>query len=257
MSEPNDQPEEELTEETEDQSSESMPFLRHLEELRIRLIKSTLAVILCAVVAFVFSEQIVAFIKLPLKGVGPEESQLHNLQVTGALYAYLKVSLLTGVVVALPIIFYQAWRFIAPGLFSREKAMIVPMVLVSTILFLIGGAFCFLVVLPIGLQFLIGFAGEQIENMITINSYISFAGLLLLAFGFSFQMPILAYYLGKFGIISSGFLAKGRRYAAVSILVIGAVLTPPDVFTQLLLAGPMYLLYEISIVIVKLTGKRK
>ncbi|MCJ7489753.1 MAG: twin-arginine translocase subunit TatC, partial [Thermoplasmata archaeon] len=161
-------------------------------------------------------------------------------------------------VAALPIVFYQMWSFIAPGLYRREKVTILPLVIISTVLFLIGAAFCYYLALPMALQFLLNFADDLIKNYITVDSYISFIGLLMLAFGLSFQLPILAYFLGRLGLISSRFLAKGRRYAIVIILAVAAVVTPtPDVFTQLLLAVPMYLLYEISILVVKVSGKRK
>ncbi len=228
-----------------------MPFLEHLEELRRRLIKSFLAIIVASAVAFYFSDEIFAFIIVPLHGV-----PLHNLQVTGTFYAYLKISLISGVVGALPVVFYQMWAFIAPGLYQREKRAIIPLILTSIVLFLIGGGFCFVVVLPIALKFLIGFAGDLIINYITIGSYISFAGLLLLAFGFGFQMPILAYFLGRMGIVSAPFLAKGRRYAIVLILVVAAIITPPDVFTQVLLAAPLYILYEVSIIVVKVVQRK-
>ena len=237
----------------EDTKSDSvaMSFLMHLEELRHRLIKSFLAIVVTSGVAFYFSDELLTFIQMPLDGV-----LLHNMQVTGTFYAYLKISLITGIVVALPIIFYQMWRFIAPGLYEKEKTFIIPVVIMSTILFLLGGGFCFLVVLPLSLKFLIGFAGELIVNYITVGSYVSFAGLLLLAFGFGFQMPIVAYFLGRAGVISPSFLCKGRRYALVAILVSAAVITPPDIFTQVLLAAPLYVLYEVSIIVVRLAGKK-
>ena len=244
---PKDQPENEQ-QETE---SGSMPFLEHLEELRRRLIKAVLGVVVCSGAAFYFSDELIRAIKLPLHGV-----PLHNMQVTGTFYAYLKISLIAGVVGALPIIFYQTWQFIAPGLYKRERLVIIPLVIVSTALFLVGGGFCYFVVLPIALQFLIGFADDLIINYITIGSYISFAGLLILAFGFGFQLPILAYFLGKMGVVTSSMLGKARRYAVIIILTVGAIITPPDVFTQVLLAFPLYLLYEISILVVKFTGKR-
>jgi sec-independent protein translocase protein TatC len=227
-----------------------MPFLVHVEELRRRILKSLISVIVMAGAAFYFSDELIELIKIPLG-----DTPLHNMQVTGTFYAYLKISLIAGVVGALPIVFYQMWSFIAPGLMNREKLVIIPTVTISTILFLIGAGFCFLVVLPISLAFLIGFS-DVIVNYITIGSYISFAGLLLLAFGFAFQLPIVAYALGRLGLISSRFLAKGRRYAIILILVVGAIITPPDIFTQVLLAVPIYLLYEISIIVVRYTGQR-
>lgn len=229
-----------------------MPFLEHLEELRRRLLKSLVAVIVASIVAFYFSDQIMLFIKRPLG-----DMQLYNIAVTGSFYAYIKVSLITGVVAALPIIFYQMWSFISPGLFKRERLVILPLVASSTLLFLLGAGFCFIVVLPLSFAFLTGFSGDVIINNITIGSYISFAGMLLLAFGFGFQMPIVAYFLGKVGFISSRMLSKGRRYAVIVILVVAAIITPPDVLTQFLLGIPLYLLYEISILVVKTTGRRE
>jgi len=250
MSYPNDQPHNERPPQEPQESG--MPFLDHLEELRRRLIKSFLAIVVMSAVAFYFADQLIVLIKLPLG-----EVPLHNMQVTGTFYAYLKIALITGVVGALPVIFYQMWAFIAPGLYQREKAAILPLIVVSTILFAIGAGFCFIVVLPIALKFLIGFADELIVNYITIGSYVSFAGLLLLAFGFGFQMPVVAYFLGKMGLVTPQFLAKGRRYALVIILVAAAIITPPDVFTQVLLALPLYFLYEVSIVVVRVVRPRK
>ena len=148
------------------------------------------------------------------------------------------------------------WSFIYPGLYKREKIFIIPLVFFSTLLFLIGASFCYVVVLPLSFAFLIGFSGDVIINTITIGSYISFVGLLLIAFGFGFQMPIVAYVLGKMGVLSHEFLSKGRRYALIVILIVGAIITPPDVFTQFLLAIPLYILYEVSIIIVKYTAKK-
>lgn len=230
----------------------NMPFLEHLEELRWRLLKSMFAVIVLAMAAFYFAEEIVEFIRIPLG-----EVKLYNIAVTGTFYAYLKVSLITGVLAALPVIFYQMWMFIAPGLYNREKKFILPMVLISTVLFAIGAGFCYFLVLPMSFQFLIGFSGDVIVNTITIGSYISFVGLMMLAFGFGFQMPIIAYFLAKIGLLKPGFLVKGRRYSIVIILIVGAILTPPDVFTQVLMAIPLYFLYEISIIVVKLTYKKE
>jgi len=230
----------------------AMPFLEHLEELRKRLLRSALAIVICAILAFYFSDEIMWFIIQPLNGV-----PLNNMQVAGSFYAYMKVSLIAGLVASLPIVFYQMWSFIAPGLYRREKVTILPLVIISTALFLVGAAFCYYLALPMALQFLLGFADELIKNYITVDSYISFIGFLMLAFGLSFQLPILAYFLGRFGLITSGFLAKGRRYAIVIILAVAAVITPtPDIFTQLILAVPMYVLYEVSILVVKMSGKR-
>lgn len=234
-------------------SGGGMPFLDHLEELRRRLIWCTLAVIVATGAAFYFSEQIMTLFVRPMGQI-----KLHVTEVTGSFYAYLKISLITGLVVSAPFIFYQAWSFISPGLYSREKATVLPLVAISTVLFLVGASFCYLVVLPFSLAFLIGFSGDLLSPIITVGSYISFAGMLLLAFGIGFQIPIVAYFLGKLGIINPQMMGKGRRYAVVLILIASAILTPtPDVATQLMLAGPLYILYEVSIVVVRLTGRQR
>lgn len=230
-----------------------MPFLDHIEELRRRLLKALLAVIALAGASFYFSDEIVTWFIAPLGGV-----KLHVTEVTGSFSAYLKISLITGIIAGLPIIFYQLWAFVAPGLYEREKRWVIPFVMIATLLFLCGAGFCYYFVLPFALAFLIGFSGDLLSPIITVSSYISFASMLLLAFGFSFEMPVIAFLLGKLGVISSAFLARGRRIAIVLILVASAVLTPsPDVVTQLMLAVPMYLLYETSIVVVRMTGRRR
>ncbi|MCP4706512.1 MAG: twin-arginine translocase subunit TatC [candidate division Zixibacteria bacterium] len=244
-------PENNSGESQQDKPKKGMSFLGHIEELRWRLIKSILSVAAMALIAFAFADQLYKILTIPLGDV-----QLHYTEVTGSFYAYLKISMFAGITGAIPIIFYQLWNFIAPGLFAREKKMIIPLVFFSTILFLIGGSFCFFVVLPFALTFLIGYGEDLMTPIITISSYISFAGLLLVAFGFAFELPILGYFFGKIGLVSSKALGKARPYAVVVFLVLASVLSPPDIFTQVLLAGPLYLLYEITILIVRYTGKK-
>jgi len=229
-----------------------MPFVDHLEELRWRLLKSLLAVVILSLAAFYFSDYLMKFFVVPAGNI-----KLHVTEVTGSFYAYLKVSLITGIVAASPIVFYQLWAFVSPGLYPREKAHVLPMVFVSTVLFLVGAGFCYLVMLPFSLKFLISFSGELLSPIITVGSYLTFAGVMMLAFGIGFEMPVAAYFLGKAGIVSSRFLAKGRRYAIVLILIVAALLTTPDVATQCLLALPLYVLYEVSIIVVKVTGKKR
>jgi len=229
-----------------------MPFLDHVEELRWRIIKSILAVAFMGIIAFAFADHIYKFVTIPLGDVN-----LHFTEITGSFYAYLKISFYTGIFGALPIVFYQLWKFIAPGLYKAEKHYILPMVAASTILFLIGASFCFFVVLPFAIKFLISYGAEVMTPIITVSSYVSFAGLLLIAFGIAFQLPVLGYFLGKIGIATPKRLGKGRPYAVIVFLIGAAVLSPPDIFTQILLAGPLYLLYEITIIIVKMTGKKK
>ncbi len=229
-----------------------MPFLEHLEELRKRVIRSALAVVVFAIIAFYFSDYLIAFLIAPLGGI-----KLHVTEVTGSFSAYMRVSIIAGILFALPVIFHQLWGFVSPGLYKKERSKVVPLVLISTVLFLVGCAFCYYLVLPFALKFLIEFSGGQFSPIITVGSYISFSGMLLLAFGLGFEIPVAAYLLGKMGVITAGFLSRGRRIAIVVILIVAAVLTPtPDVFTQLLLAIPLYILYEVSILIVWLTQRK-
>lgn len=231
----------------------SMAFLDHLEELRRRLLRSALAIVLTTAASFYFAEDIMQFAIRPMG-----EIRLHVTEVTGSFYAYLKIALITGIGAAAPIVFYQLWAFVSPGLYRHERARVMPLVAISTMLFLAGATFCFMIVLPFSLKFLIGFSGDLLSPIITVGSYITFAGMLVLAFGVGFQIPVVAYFLGKVGLVTPRVLAKGRRYAAVVILVAAAILTPtPDVATQLMLAGPLYVLYEASIVVVKITGRQR
>lgn len=227
-----------------------MGFLDHLEELRRRLIKMILGVLVGASAALVFGEEIFEFVIRPLGDL-----PLHVTTVTGSFYSYLTVSLFAGVFAVIPFLFYQFWSFVAPGLYRRESGTILPAIFFSTVLFLLGGAFCFEIVLPLAIEYLIGFGEGTLVPIITVNSYLSFAGMLILAFGLGFNFPVVAYFLAKLDLIRAETLSKGRRIAFVAILIFGAVLTPPDIFTQLLLAGPLYLLYEVSIIVVRLTNR--
>jgi sec-independent protein translocase protein TatC len=227
-----------------------MGFLDHLEELRGRIIKSLISIILFSIVAYVFSERLLEFITGPI----PE---VYFMAPTEAFSTRIKISLITGIIISVPVIFYHVWKFIAPGLFQKEIRMVIPFVLASTGFFLIGAVFCFFLVLPLSIKFLLGFGTEKLKPMIQIKDYVSFVSYLILAFGAVFELPVISYFLGKIGMISANTLRKGRRYAIVTILVVAAVITPPDVFSQLMLAGPLYFLYEVSILVVKITGKKK
>ena len=244
---PNDQPEE------SGGRFSNMPFLEHLEELRKRLIRSIIALLVAAAGSFYFADYIVKFIMKPLG-----DTKLYVTEVAGSFTAYFKISLITGLIVALPYIFWQLWTFISPGLYKREKMMILPIVIASTVLFLLGATFCYYVMLPMTIHFLVNFSGGLITPIITVSSYISFLSMMILGFGAGFQLPIVAYVLGKFGIVSARGLNKARRYAVVILLFLAAFLTPtPDAFTMMMMFLPLYALYEISILVVWLTGKKK
>jgi len=237
----------------EEKKKGQMPFLEHIEELRWRLMKSLIAVVVMTAVAFYFSDKLYKVFTWPLGDV-----KLHFTEVAGSFSAFFRISLYAGIVGALPVIFYQTWKFVAPGLYLKEKKTIVLLVFFSTILFLAGAVFCYFLALPFAIKFLIGYAEGEMIPIITVSNYISFAGMLMLAFGLSFELPIIGFFLGKIGLISGRVLSRARPYAIIIILLVAAILTPtPDIFTQLLLAVPLYLLYEITIILIKMTGKKR
>ncbi len=228
-----------------------MGFLDHLEELRGRIIKSLLSIMLFSIVAYFFSERLIDFLTRPI----PE---VYFMSPTEAFSTRIKISLIAGIIASVPVIFYHGWKFVVPGLFEREIKLIVPAVLSSTVFFLTGAVFCFVFVLPVGIKFLMGFGTEKLKPMIQIRDYISFVSYMILAFGAVFELPVISYFLGKIGLISDKTLIRGRKYAVVAILILSAAITPsPDVFSQLMLAGPLYFLYEVSIIVVKITGKKR
>ncbi|RKX19245.1 MAG: twin-arginine translocase subunit TatC [Candidatus Zixiibacteriota bacterium] len=248
-----------MPEETESKNIKEMPFLDHLEEFRWRLIKCLIAIAVCAFAAFFFSNHLFSALWLPLNKAAPE-LKIHYFKVTEGFTTRLKLSLLAGVLFASPIVFYQIWKFILPGLYEREVKIIIPIVFFSTFFFLLGIVFCYFVLLPFGLNFFYSQAPVGTVPTLMMGDYLNFILVLLLAFGIVFQLPVVSYFLGKIGLISSDFLASGRRYALVIVAVVAAVITPPDFISQLGIGIPLYILYEISIIIVRLTGaseKRK
>jgi sec-independent protein translocase protein TatC len=235
--------------------TEPMSFLEHLEELRFRIIKCLVSILIFSIAAYIFSDQIYSILQIPLYKAVPD-IKLHYFKVTEGFTIRVKMSLLAGVILSVPVILYQIWRFVVPGLYEREKKMVVPVVAAGSIFFLLGAIFCFFVVLPRAIVFLSSVAFKGLEPTWMIQEYFSFVMQLILAFGATFELPILCFFLGRLGIIDSKLLARGRRYALVGIATLAAIVTPPDIFSQVVLALPVYLLYELSILIVKLTGKR-
>jgi len=228
-----------------------MPFLEHLEELRRRLIISIASVLVISIGGYFISDFIIEFLTRPI-------DKVYFMGVTEAFAVKIKVSLFFGLFASLPIIFYQAWRFVLPGLTRKEMVMVLPMTAAMTVFFFIGASFCFFVVLPVGITFLLGFGTESLEPMIAIGRYISFVGWMVISFGLVFELPVVTFLLGRLGLVDAPMLRKGRRYAIVGILIVAAVATPsPDVFSQLMLAGPLYLLYELSVALVSITSRKR
>ncbi|MBI4765219.1 MAG: twin-arginine translocase subunit TatC [Deltaproteobacteria bacterium] len=234
-----------------------MPFTAHLAELRKRLIICFGAVGIGFAAAYAFSAEIFSWLVQPLIKVLPPGDKLVFTALPEAFFIYLKASLIGGIVLASPVIFYELWMFVAPGLHQKEKKFVLPFVIISTLLFAAGALFGYYVIFPVGFRFLVGFSTENIRALPSLQLYLSFCLKLLLGFGLVFEFPVLAYFLGRAGIINSRMMAKNRRVAVLLIFIIAAVLTPPDIVSQIILAIPLYLLFEGSILIVRFTGRKK
>ncbi|MBC7359464.1 MAG: twin-arginine translocase subunit TatC [Desulfacinum sp.] len=236
-----------------------MPFTEHLEELRRRLITCAIAVGVGFVICYFFKERIFQWLMKPLIEALPADGSRHLIYTAPheAFLTYLKVSFLAGAGLAVPVILFQFWRFVAPGLYEHERRYLYPIVILSTVFFLGGALFGYYVVFPYGFQFFASFATDLIAPMISTKEFLSFATRLLFAFGAIFELPLITFFLAKLGLISSTFLKRQRKYAILVIFAIAAILTPPDVFTQILMAGPLLILYEMSVWIAHFFGRKE
>lgn len=236
-------------------SNEKQPFLSHLEELRKRLIICAIAVGIGSGIAYIFSERLFQLLIRPLKTVMPEGNHLIFTNLPEMFLSYIKVAFITGVLIAAPLIFYELWMFVAPGLYRKEKRYVIPFVVSSTILFVGGSLFGYFVVFPFGFKFFMGFSDEYVKAFPSVKQYLSFSIKLLFAFGIVFQLPIVVFFLTKIGLVTRDMLKRQRKYAILLTFVIAAILTPPDVITQCMMAGPLILLYEIGIFISRFAKK--
>ncbi len=224
------------------------PFMSHLEELRKRLIRAFIAVGVAFCGAYFFSEELFDLLTAPLTKILPEESHLIFTSLPEMFFIYLKTAFVAGILIASPVIFYQAWKFVAPGLYQNEKRYVIPFVISSTILFISGALFGYFVVFPFGFRYFLGLANESIQALPSVKQYFSFASMMLLAFGLVFELPVIIFFLSKMGVVTVPFLKKNRKYAFLLAFIVGAILTPsPDVISQCLMAGPLVLLYEVGI----------
>jgi sec-independent protein translocase protein TatC len=226
--------------------AETMSFWAHLDELRGRLIKAVLFICAGFLIAYLFVGRLQEILIAAFFAEG--ELPLAYLNPTEGFIVSLKLALAVGLLIAAPGVFYQFWRFVAPGLYPRERKFILPLVITSTLSFLVGVAFCFFV-LPYATRFFLSFGGGKIQNLWSFGSYVDFMVRLMLAFGVVFELPLIIYFLVRLGIVTPEFLRKQRRYAIIINLIIAAVITPPDIFTMIVLSVPLLALYEISILI--------
>jgi sec-independent protein translocase protein TatC len=244
------------------------PLLDHLLELRNRLIVACVAMLVAFVACFGFSKDIFAFLVAPflaaLRSVDPEHAAnvtLYNTHALGFFFVQLQVALFAGVILAFPVIAYQAYAFIAPGLYRRERGAFAPFLIAAPIMFGVGCAFVFYVVMPFALQFAlhqqITDGAVQVRYLPKVDEYLGLVMALVLAFGLCFQLPVVLSLLARVGMIDASMLRKFRRYAIVIIAVVAALVTPPDPFSMIVMAVPMYLLYEISIWLVAMIRAKR
>ena len=235
--------------------SSNAPLIEHLTELRSRLILSVLAFLICMVCVFPFSKYIFNFLAIPITELLAVQNEANDLIFTGLQQGFMvnvKISFFGGFIVSFPFIGFQIWRFIAPGLYKKEKLAFLPFLIASPLLFIIGAAFAYFVVLPLAFNFFLSFQNTtDLNNLVgikylgTINEYLSLTMRFILAFGICFQLPVLLTLMGKAGLISSVSLIRIRKYAIVSILIIAAIVTPPDVITQIILFSVVYSLLSL------------
>jgi sec-independent protein translocase protein TatC len=226
--------------------------VEHLGELRRRVVYMLLSVAVASGAAYAFIDEIISFIT---KTGGIQN--LVFISPTEAFFVTVKLSILVGIVGAMPFILYQVWRYVGVALKKKERKYLIYFGPLSYVLFLMGATFAFRGVLPLGIKFLLSFSRENITPLITLNSYVGFLGKMITAFGLMFELPLVILLLSKLGIVTPEVLKKGRKYAIVAIFVMAAVLTPPDVVSQIMLAAPVLLMYEIGVWICVVVTKKR
>jgi sec-independent protein translocase protein TatC len=241
-----------------DDQDQRMPFTAHLEELRKRLIVSVIAVGIGTSICFGFKEKLFYLLMRPLIRALPPGQKIIFTGLPEAFFVYLEVALIAGILVAMPVILYQAWLFVGPGLYRHERQFASPMVVLSTIFFAGGVLFGYFAVFPFAFEYLTSFETDFVRPLPAMREYLNLSSALLLAFGLIFELPLVLTMLARIGIVSPAFLKKKRKYAFLLAFIAAAILTPtPDIFNQCLMAFPIVILYEISIFGAKLFGKKR
>jgi sec-independent protein translocase protein TatC len=232
-------------------------FIAHLVELRTRLLNSVVAVLLIFICLFPWASDLYTILAHPLLARLPKGGQMIATDVTTPFFVPLKVAMMAAFLIALPYILYQIWRFVAPGLYAHEKRLVWPLIVASTLLFFCGMAFAYFVVFPVVFGFITASAPQGVAVMTDIDKYLSFVLTMFMAFGITFQVPVAVVLLVRMGFVTVAKLREARPYAVVGAFIVGAIFTPPDVVSQLMLAVPLWLLYEAGIVVASWGGKNK
>jgi sec-independent protein translocase protein TatC len=228
-------------------------FISHLIELRGRLLKIVLGFVLVFVCLFPFANKIYALLAAPMLAKLPAGGQMIATAVTTPFFVPMKVAMMAAFVISLPLTLYQVWAFVAPGLYPQEKKLMVPVIVASSLLFLIGMAFAYFAVFPTVFGFIVGSAPVGVAVMTDISQYLDFVMTLFMAFGLAFEVPIVVVLIARFGWVTIAQLKEARSYVIVGAFVIGAIFTPPDIISQFMLAVPLWMLYEVGIVVAQLT----
>jgi sec-independent protein translocase protein TatC len=235
----------------------TMPFTSHLEELRSRLVRCVVAAFIGFLACYGFAQELFGLLMSPLVAVMPPESALIYTGLPEGFFTYIKVAFLAGIFVVSPYIFYQLWMFIAPGLYSEERRYMLPVAFFSALFFVSGALFGYFIVFPLGFEFFMGFATDMIRPMPSLKEYFSFSVKLLFAFGLVFELPLFIFFLARMGIVTSAGLRKKQKYMILLSFVVSAILTPPDMVSQVFMAGPLIFLYEVGIWVAYLMGKER
>jgi sec-independent protein translocase protein TatC len=224
-------------------------FLSHLIELRSRLLRSIVAIVVVLVALFPWAKDIYELVAMPLLRALPHGSTMIATDVTGTFFVPLKVTLMAAFLLALPYVLYQAWAFVAPGLYQHEKRLALPVIVSSVVFFALGMCFAYFVVFPIAFGFFVRYAPAGVQMMTDIDKYLSFVLTMFIAFGITFEVPVVVVVLVRLGVVSLDKLKSIRGYVIVGAFIVGAVFTPPDVLSQCMLAVPLWLLYELGLVV--------
>jgi sec-independent protein translocase protein TatC len=241
----------------EEEPPREMTFTEHLNELRVRLVRCLIAIFIGFLACYGFAEQLFMLLMEPLITLlEPSGGSLIYTGLPEAFFTHLKVAALAGLFLASPYVFYQIWMFIAPGLYEGERKYMIPIALCSALCFITGALFGYFVVFPFGFQFFLGYASEAIQPMPSVKEYFSFSTSMLFAFGLIFELPLFMLFLSVLGVVNYKTLRRYRKFAILGNFVVAAVLTPPDVVSQTLMAGPMCLLYEVGIWVSYMFGKK-
>ena len=223
----------------------------HIADLRKRLTISTITVVVMFFACFSFYEPILEWMMAPVKHALPAGTSMIAVEIQETFFTAMKVAFFAGFIISLPVIFWQLWLFLAPGLYDHEKKLVVPFVFFATLMFLLGASFAYYIVVPIGFDFLIAFGNSVVSVLPSIGKYVGFFTKLMIGFGIAFELPVITFFLAKIGIVNDQMLKDFFRYAVVLIFIISAILTPPDVISQVLMAAPLLILYGVSIYIAK------